>query len=163
MNAVPFGTSRTADKIQRAKEFGLESGFLVPDTPRPEDGLQWAATGGFDVIADLVGGAYVGADLRALAPHGRILLIGTTAGAKSEIELGLMLGKRAHMMGTVLRARPLEEKITVARNFAREVLPLFSRGVLRAVVDSVYSFRDVRRAQERMESNESFGKIVLRM
>lgn len=163
MNAVPFGTSRTADKIERAKKYGLESGFLVSGTPRPEEGTRWAATGGFDVVADLVGGAYVGADLRALAPHGRIILIGTTAGAKSEIELGLMLGKRARMIGTVLRARPLEEKITVARNFAREVLPLFSRGVLRAVIDSTYSVGDVRRAHERMESNESFGKIVLRM
>jgi putative PIG3 family NAD(P)H quinone oxidoreductase len=163
MNAFPFGTSRTADKLERAKKFGLESGFLVPGAPTPGDGAQWAASGAFDVIADLVGGAYVGADLRALAPHGRIVLIGTTAGAKSEIELGLMMGKRARMIGTMLRARPLEEKIAATRSFAAEVLPLFSRTLLRAVIDSGYSFRDVRRAHQRMESNESFGKIVLRM
>ena len=163
MNAVPVGTSRTKDKLDRAREFGLESGFLVPNTPSAEDGRQWASHGGFDVIIDLVGGAYVSAGLRALAPRGRMMLIGTMAGAKSEVDLGLMLHKRARMIGTVLRARPIEEKIEVTRKFSSEILPLFAGGKLRAVIDSVFSFRDVQRAHERMESDESFGKIVLRM
>jgi NADPH:quinone reductase len=58
MNAVPFGTSRTADKLERAKQFGLESGFVVPDAPTAHDGQRWAASGGFDVVLDLAGGAY---------------------------------------------------------------------------------------------------------
>jgi len=163
MNAVPFGTSRTADKLERAKEFGLESGFVVPKASIADDGKQWSATGAFDVVIDLAGGAYVNASLHALAPRGRIMLVGTMAGAKGEIDLGLMLGKRVRMTGTVLRARPLEEKIGVTRAFAREVLPLFVRGILRPVIDSQFNLQDVRRAHERMESNESFGKIVLRV
>lgn len=163
MNAVPFGTSRTADKLERAKEFELESGFVVPKAPTADDGKQWSATGAFDVVIDLAGGAYVNASLHALAPRGRIMLVGTMAGAMGEIDLGLMLGKRVRMTGTVLRARPLEEKIGVTRAFAREVLPLFVRGILRPVIDSQFNLQDVRRAHERMESNESFGKMVLRV
>jgi NADPH:quinone reductase len=163
MNAIPFGTSRTPDKLQRANQFGLESGFVVKDVPNAEHAQTWAAAGAFDVIVDLVGGAYVNASLRALAPFGRMMQIGTTAGAKSEIELGLIMGKRARMIGTMLRARPIEEKIQVTRKFAGEVVPLFANGAIRPVIDSVFSFRDVGKAHERMESNQSFGKIVLRI
>jgi NADPH:quinone reductase-like Zn-dependent oxidoreductase len=163
LNAIPYGTSRTADKLQRAKELGLESGFVVPDPPTPAAAKEWSKDGGFDVVLDLAGGAYTNASVHALALQGRIVLVGTMAGAKAELDLGLMLGKRARMIGTVLRARPLEEKIAVTRAFADEVLPLFTNGVLRPIIDSEFSMQDVRRAHERMESNETFGKIVLRM
>ncbi|HWY70401.1 MAG TPA: NAD(P)H-quinone oxidoreductase [Terriglobales bacterium] len=163
MGAIPSGTSRTADKLVRAKEFGLESGFLVPASPTTEEGRKWAADRAFDVVLDLAGGSYLNASLQALAHRGRIVLIGTMAGAKSEIDLGLMLGKRVRMIGTVLRARPLEEKIAVTRSFAREVLPFFESKVLHVVIDSEFPFQDIRKAHERMESNQTFGKIVLRM
>lgn len=163
MHAIPFGTSRTKDKLERARQFELESGFVAPNAPGPDDGREWAKQGGFDVVMDLVGGPYTNASLHALAARGRIMLIGTMAGARSEVDLGLMLGKRAQMTGTVLRARPLEEKIAITRSFAREVVPLFASEVLRPVVDSEFSFHDVRRAHERMEANQSFGKIVLRI
>jgi NADPH:quinone reductase len=101
--------------------------------------------------------------LHALAHRGRILLIGTMAGTRSEIDHGLMLAKRARMIGTVLRARPLEEKIGVTHAFAREVLPLFERKALQVPIDSEFPLRDVRKAHERMESNQTFGKIVLRV
>ena len=78
-------------------------------------------------------------------------------------QFGLMLGKRARMIGTVLRARPLEEKISVTRLFAREVVPLFERKTLRVVIDTEFNLSEIRKAHERMESNETFGKIVLRM
>ena len=161
MKAIPWGTSRTPDKLERAREFGLAGGFATRSAPTAEDGKQWSAAGVFDIVIDLAGGPYVNASLHALAPHGRMMLVGTVAGAKSEIELGLMLGKRVRMIGTVLRARPLEEKIIVTRAFASEVLPLFASGSLRPAIDSVFKLEDVRRAHEQMESNRSFGKIVL--
>ena len=163
ISAIPFGTSRTGDKLARAKEFGLESGFIVNSGPTAEDGKAWAANGAFDVVLDLAGGPYVNASLHALAHRGRILLVGTMAGARSEIDHGLMLGKRAQMIGTVLRARPLEEKIAATRSFAHDVLPFFERGTLQVPIDSEFPFRDIRKAHERMESNQTFGKIVLRM
>ena len=163
IGAIPFGTSRTPDKLSRAKELGLESGFIVPSNPTVEDCKNWAANGAFDVVLDLAGGPYLNASLHAVAHRGRILLIGTMAGARSEIDHGLMLAKRARMIGTVLRARPLEEKIAVTRAFAREVLPFFERKALQVPIDSEFPLRDVRKAHERMESNQTFGKIVLRM
>lgn len=163
LHSITVGTSRTPEKIEQAKSYGLDSGFVVSGAPSVEDGKQWSENGSFDVVLDLTGGAYTNVSLHALAPRGRIVLIGTMAGASAEIDLGLMLGKRVHMIGTVLRARPLEEKIAVTRRFAREVLPLFTDRTLRPVVDRVFDLRDVRRAHERMESNTSFGKIVLRI
>jgi putative PIG3 family NAD(P)H quinone oxidoreductase len=163
LNALPFGTSRTADKIERAKEFGLGEGFLVPESPTAEDGMRWAKSGPFDVVADLVGGPYVNASLNALASRGRMILIGTMGGAKSEINAGLLMSKRATMTGTMLRSRALEEKIAVTRSFAAEVLPLFQQGVLRPVIDRVFPMKDIRSAHEHMERNANVGKIVLKI
>jgi len=163
MNALSSGTSRTADKLQRARAYGLDSGFAISGNPTAEDGQQWAAGGAFDVVLDLVGGPYTNASLHALAPKGRIILIGTMGGARGELDLGLMLGRRARLVGTVLRSRPLEEKISVTLSFAREVLPLFARGILRPVIDSVFDLSDIGRAHDRMESNETFGKVILRV
>jgi NADPH2:quinone reductase len=163
MKAVPFGTSRTSEKLDRAKEFGLEEGFVVPHAPSARDGKLWASGGGFDVVLDLAGGPYASASLQALAARGRIMLIGTMAGSKTELDLGLMLSKRVRITGTVLRARPLEEKIAITRAFAKEIVPLFESGVLKPVIDSEFPLGDIRSAHQRMESNESFGKIILRM
>jgi NADPH:quinone reductase len=161
MRATPFGTTRTADKLERAKMHGLESGFIVSSSPAAEDGKQWGNGGAFDVVIDLVGGAYTNASLHALAQQGRVILVGTMGGSKTELDSSVLLVKRARLTGTVLRARPIEEKIEVIRRFAAEVLPLFSAGILRPVVDSQFDLREIRAAHERMESNQSFGKIVL--
>jgi NADPH:quinone reductase-like Zn-dependent oxidoreductase len=91
------------------------------------------------------------------------MVVGTMAGAKAELDLALLLSKRARITGTVLRARPVEEKISVTQKFANEVMPLFASGVLRPVIDSEFSVGEIRQAHERMESNQSFGKIIIRM
>lgn len=163
MGAIPYGTARTADKLEHAKPLGLESGFPVPSPPTSQDSKNWTQSGLFDIVLDLAGGPYLNASLHALAHLGKILLIGTMAGARSEIDHGLMLGKRARMIGTVLRARPIEEKIAIAQSFAREVAPLFEKGTLKVVIDSEFPLRDICKAHERLESNQTFGKVVLRM
>ena len=121
------------------------------------------ATGGagVDVVLDVIGGEYVEKNVAALAVKGRIIQVGVMAGKPLPFNVGLLLGKRATITGTVLRARPTEEKIAISRRFAAEMLPLFSTGALRPVVDSVYSFADVAEAQQRMASNANTGKIVL--
>ena len=108
-----FGTSRTPDKIERAKAYGLESGFEVPQ-PSALTGLSAFAKsvtgdGGFDVVLDLNGGPYFAASLEAMAPRGRLILIGGVAGGKTEVDLYQILGKRLHVIGTVMRARSLHE------------------------------------------------------
>jgi len=103
---------------------------------------------GVEVILDLVGGAYFPANLRALASRGRLICVGTTAGPKAEIDLGLLLRKRATIIGTVLRARSMEEKAKATRRFAAAVLPLVERGAVRPVIEKVYPADEIRAAHE---------------
>jgi putative PIG3 family NAD(P)H quinone oxidoreductase len=163
--ATVYGTSRTADKLERIRDLnlGLDASVAVGDTPAKfvETVQNWTAGAGVDVILDLVGGNYFSANLDALASRGRLICVGTMAGAKSEIDIGLLLRKRLTIIGTMLRGRSIEEKAEATRLFASSVLPLVSRGAIRPVIDRVYPVDEIREAHERMESNLSFGKIGL--
>src|SRR5437762_10025808 len=163
--AIPYGTSRTADKLERARGFGLEEGAVVSDDLKPvaRKAHDWTIGFGINVILDLVGGNYFPGNLEILAQQGRLLLVGTVAGMKTEVALGTILRKRLKIIGTVLRGRSLEEKIAVTEAFSKEVLPLFAKGDLRPVIDSEFAVSQVQEAHQRMESNESFGKIILRI
>ena len=160
-----FGTSRTPDKIERAKPFGLDAGYAVAE-PSALAGLAAFAqkeTGGrgFDVVLDLNGGPYFAASLEAMALRGRLVLIGGVAGGKAEIDLYQILGKRLQVIGTVLRARSLDEKIAITTAFASEVVPLLAKGTIEPVIDSVFPLEQIQDAHRRLESNETFGKVVL--
>ena len=121
------------------------------------------ATGGtgVDVILDVIGGDYVERNIASLAVKGHIIQVGVMAGKPVPLNIGLLLGKRASITGTVLRARPLEEKIAISQRFASEMLPLFSTGQLKPVIDSVYAFADIASAHEYMATNGNVGKIVI--
>src|SRR5438552_11495229 len=110
--ATVYGTSRTADKLERIRDlnFGLDASVAVGDTPAKfvEAVRNWTAGAGVDVILDLVGGNYFSANLDALAPRGRLICVGTMAGAKSAIDLGLLLRKRVTIIGPMLRGGSLE-------------------------------------------------------
>jgi NADPH:quinone reductase len=160
--ATVIGTSRTAEKLRRAAELGLETGV---DTSREDlaEAVNQATYGsGVHAVLDLVGGPLLEASLRVVALRGRVAAVGTTGGSKVQVDLGLLLRRRIHLFGTVLRSRPLEEKIALAREFSGAVLPLLSSGRVRPVVDTVIGFDQVRKAHERMEADASFGKIVLK-
>ena len=122
-----------------------------------------AATGGagVDVILDVIGGDYVERNIASLAVKGHIIQVGVMAGKPVPLNIGLLLGKRASITGTVLRARPLEEKIAISQRFASEMLPLFATGQLKPVIDSVYAFGNIASAHEYMASNGNVGKIVI--
>jgi putative PIG3 family NAD(P)H quinone oxidoreductase len=162
--ATVIGTSRTAEKLERAKALGLDHGILVgKEEPRFADEVK-KLTGrrGCPVILDFVGGPYAAENLASLAPGGRIVVIGTMGGAKPTVDLSLLMRTRGSIVGTVLRPRPLEEKIAATQAFARDVLPLVAQGKVKPVVDAVLPAARAREAHERMERNESFGKLVLR-
>jgi putative PIG3 family NAD(P)H quinone oxidoreductase len=165
VGATVYGTSRNADKLNRMRELklGMDESVAVGDAPAKfvEAVQKWTNDAGVDVILDLVGGSYFPPSLEALSIRGRIISVGTTAGAKSEIDLDLLKRKRATIIGTMLRTRSIEEKADATRRFAAAVLPLVSRGSIRPVIDRVYPIDQVRDAHERLESNPSFGKIVL--
>ena len=163
--ATVYGTSRTADKLQRLHELnlGLDQSVAVGGQPASfvEAVQKWTNGAGVDIIVDLVGGNYFAANVEALASRGRLICVGTTAGTKSEIDIGLLLRKRLTVIGTTLRGRSIEEKAEATRVFVSSVLPLVSRGAIRPIIDRVYTANEIRDAHERMESNASIGKIVL--
>jgi putative PIG3 family NAD(P)H quinone oxidoreductase len=161
--ATVFGTSRTSDKLERVRDLGLDESITVDDDPAVFVEAVRKRTGGagVNVIFDLVGGPYFAANLEALAPRGRLLCVGTTGGAKSDLDISIVMHKRLRILGTVLRARSTCEKAEATRRFASHVLPLVVRGLVRPVIDRTYPIDEIRAAHERLESNESFGKIVL--
>ena len=116
---------------------------------------------GVDVILDVIGGDYVERNVVSLAVKGHIIQVGVMAGKPVSFNVGLLLGKRASITGTVLRARPLEEKIAISQRFAAEMLPLFDSGHLKPVIDSTYAFADIASAHEYMATNGNVGKIVI--
>jgi putative PIG3 family NAD(P)H quinone oxidoreductase len=163
--AFAYGTSRTADKLERATEFGLNASMAVHDNPAAfaEAAREWTGGAGVNVVLDLVGSAYLHANLQSLAIKGRLIFVGTTSGSKAEIDYGIVMSKRLKIMGTSLRTRSTEQKATATRLFAQQVVPLLATGQVRPVIDEVFKMEEVRAAHERIESNESFGKVVLMM
>jgi putative PIG3 family NAD(P)H quinone oxidoreductase len=163
IHAVPYGTSRTANKIEQAKGLRLQDGIAVGDS---FDDLiaaaeQWTEKKGINVVLDLAGGPYVKASQKLLALQGRLLMVGSVAGGHCEIESAYVMRKRLEIRGTVLRARSLEEKIQATRLFASEVVPLLAAGVVRPTIDSKFPVAEIARAHARLESNLTFGKVVI--
>lgn len=160
--ATVLGTARTEWKLERASELGLAAGF-DGSTPDWADAVLGVTEGqGVDAILDLVGAAYFEASLRALARQGRMVHVGTISGARAELDIRTLMQHRLTLVGTVLRARPLGQKIEAARRFEHEIGPLLADGRVRPIVDRVMSFEQVAEAHEAMASNLNFGKIVLR-
>ena len=155
-----IGTARTADKLERARPLGMAAG-VVPDGNKFADAVR--KHGEPSVVLELVGGPYLDEDIRTVGVLGRIVLVGLLAGARTEIDLSGILRKRIRVLGTVLRARPLEEKIAAMRSFEAHVVPLLERGLIEPVIDTVMDLDAAAAAHERMASNVGFGKIILRV
>ncbi|HMJ07635.1 MAG TPA: NAD(P)H-quinone oxidoreductase, partial [Pyrinomonadaceae bacterium] len=160
-----IGTSRTREKLERCSKFGLDLPIVVDKAPAKfaSEVLDNTDGHGADVILDLVGGAYFAENVAGLASRGRLMLVGLTAGRTAEIDLGTLLYKRARVIGTMLRSRSVEEKADAVRRFETDVVPLIASSAIAANVDRIFALNDVRQAHEYMESNESFGKIVLEL
>ncbi|NIT63841.1 MAG: zinc-binding dehydrogenase, partial [Gammaproteobacteria bacterium] len=116
---------------------------------------------GVDAVLDLVGGPYLAGSLACLSPRGRMIIVGLTAGRSSEIDLGTVLRKRLSIVGTSLRARPLEQKVAASQCFSGAVGSLLASGQVRPVIDRVYSLEEAAEAHRHMERNANFGKLVL--
>ncbi|WP_438017393.1 NAD(P)H-quinone oxidoreductase [Sorangium sp. So ce315] len=157
------GTSRTQDKLDRCRALGLDAGVLASGGKFADEVLKATGGAGVDAVLELVGGAYVNEDLRACAMRGRIALVGLTAGATAELDLRELLRKRVEIFGTVLRSRPLEEKIAAAQVLERHISPWLARRAVRPIVDRVFPLEDAAAAHIYVASNASFGKVLLRL
>jgi putative PIG3 family NAD(P)H quinone oxidoreductase len=163
MGCTVVGTSRTAAKLQQAYQLGLAHGIDTSSVDFASAARASTAGRGVDVVIDLIGGPAFAGNLAALAPLGRLVLVGMLGGASTSVDLSVILRKRLTIVGTTLRARPLEEKIAVTRRFAGQVVPWLERGLVSSVVDSVFPLEQFREAFLRLESNRVFGKVILRL
>jgi putative PIG3 family NAD(P)H quinone oxidoreductase len=145
-------TVRNPDARDKVRELGAHV-VIEPDG--------FEAFGPFDVILELVGAPNIPTNVKALATGGRIVVIGIGAGAKTDLHLGALMNKRGRIMGSTLRARPLEEKALTARRMERHVLPLLERGTVRVPVAETFPLQEAPAAYERFAAGGKLGKIVL--
>ena len=165
IGARPIGTSRSAAKLEAVKPLGLADAdaLVVPDPPAFAPAVSNLTGGrGAAVVIDTVGGSYFEENLRAVGVRGRIVLLGTLGGGKGNAPIGMMLGKRITVIGSVMRARALEEKCALAREASAELVPMFERGLLRPVIDRVLPMAELAQAHQAMEADANVGKIILR-
>lgn len=160
--AVQLGRAAGARVTATVRTEGLreEVQRLGASAIAPED---FEERGPFDVVLELVGAPNIGGDLNALATGGRIAVIGVGAGAKAELNLLALMGKRARIHGSTLRARPLEQKAEAMRAVERHVLPLVDSGAIAVPVSETFALDRVAEAYERFAAGGKLGKIVLTM
>jgi len=156
-----IGTARTASKLEAAGALGMHEGILLSEPDFTLEVLKLTGETGVDVVLELVGGPYLSEDLRCMAAGGRVVLVGLVAGASAEIDLAIVLRRRLEIRGTVLRVRPLEEKILLARSFSRHVVPFIKSGALKPIIDRVFPLTEAAEAHRYLAGNESYGKVVL--
>lgn len=161
IGAISIGTARQQSKLDAASSLGLNHAVLTEDGNFADAVLRASDGTGADVTLELVGGRYIAEDLKCAAPKGRIIIVGLVGGAKSEVDLGVVLRKRLTLKGTTLRARPLEEKIQAAQVLTKHLVPLFASGQLKTVIDKIFPLEESAQAHVCMESNVNIGKIVL--
>jgi putative PIG3 family NAD(P)H quinone oxidoreductase len=161
LGATVLGTSRSPGKLARATIYGLDIGI---DTSRT--GFRDAVGDPVDLILDVLGGPAFADNLAVLAPRGRLVLLGFLAGSRATADLGPILRKRLEVIGTVMRTRGLEERVPLVRAFADRILPLFDHRIehaapLRPVLEHSYPMTELAEAHRALESNETFGKVVV--
>ncbi len=156
-----------------AVQLGLAAGARVLANARSEAARERLAAmgadpvalddvdGQADVVVELVGAPNLPGDLRALTTRGRIIVVGTGAGAEFDMSLRALMGKRASLMGTVLRARPMEEKGAAVQAFARGVVPLLAEGRVAPPIDRVFPAEDAAAAFDHLAAPGKFGKVLL--
>ncbi|WP_426573056.1 NAD(P)H-quinone oxidoreductase [Aquihabitans sp. McL0605] len=148
-------------KVDAVRALGAD---LVVDYKTDDfvEGVQ-AATGGrgVDAVLDVIGGDYLMRNIASIRVGGRIVQVGVMGGGATEINLGMLLPKRAHLMGTVLRARPLEEKVAASQRFVAEIVPAIEAGAVRPVIDRRFALADIADAHRYLETNASIGKVLI--
>jgi len=156
-------TAGSDQKCRRCRELGADlavnyrSGDFVEEVRKTTGGR------GVDVVLDSIGASYLERNLASLRAGGRLILIGLMGGARAEVDLASLLIRRLQVIGSTLRARPVEEKRRLVADFTRRFGDALARGQVRPIVDCVFPLERVAEAHRLMKSSRHFGKIVLRV
>jgi NADPH:quinone reductase len=162
VGARAIATAGSTQKCEACLRFGADAAIDYTATDFVSEVDRLTGGRGVDVVLDIVGGDYIGRDLRAIALDGRVACIATARGRIAEIDLGRMLSRRATVLGSSLRPRTAEQKAAIAGALAQQIWPLLpERDPIAPVVDSVYPFARAADAHARLESSAHIGKIVL--
>ncbi len=154
-------TARNQDKLDRCRDLGAD--ILIDYTTHDFERVI-AAEGGADVILDIVGAKYLDRNVKALATGGRLVIIGMQGGARAELDIAALMSKRASIVGTTLRPRPVVgpgSKATIVAETIARTWPLIAEGSVRPVIDSVFDLADAGAAHARLNSGEAVGKVLL--
>lgn len=149
-----IATAGTAEKLERLRELGADEVINY----REEDFAEKAEA---DVILDIIGAKYLSRNIKALRTGGRLVIIGLQGGTSAELDLRMLLNKRAAVHGTTLRSRPADEKGVIVRGVVDNVWPLVSAGAVRPVIYAEVPLAEAARAHEMLDSGEHVGKILL--
>ena len=149
------------NKVDPCRELGADLVVDYNEQDFVEEIALWTQDQGVDVVLDVIGGDYLAKNLQCLKIQGRIIQVGAMGGPVASFALGALLPKRASLIGTVLRSRPIEQKIEANQRFVAELLPRFEDGSLKPVIDSRYPLADIAAAHTYMETNANIGKILI--
>lgn len=151
----------SAGKLAACRELGADLAIDYATEDFVAECMSFTNGTGVDVVVDVIGGDYVDKNIATVRVGGRIVQVGTMGGGRTEVNIGMLLPKRASLIGTVLRARPLSEKIAITQRFVAEILPLFDAGFVKPVIDSRYPLSAIADAHAYMETNANVGKILI--
>lgn len=158
-----FVTASSQEKLDYCQQLGVDAGINYHEEDFAQRAKELTDGRGVDLILDVVGAKYLNANLKALAVDGRLVVIGLQGGAKAELHMGMLLQKRIRIIGTTLRARPLQEKAEIIRQTVDRVMPLLERGQLALNVTKSFEFSELTTAHKYFDSGKHTGKIVVRV
>ena len=158
-----FVTAGTKEKISRCMELGAEGGTVRNEENFADAVAKWTNNNGVQVILDPVGANYLEDNMKSLTLEGRLVMIGLMGGAKTSINLGLLMMKRLRIIGSTLRAQPIPKKTEIMNNLNENIWPLLESGDIKPIIDTVIPIEEVDKAHELMESNQTFGKVILKV
>jgi len=157
-----FVTASSAEKLAYCQELGADERINYREEDFEQQVGELTNGQGVDLILDVIGAKYLQPNINALAVNGRLVIIGLQGGTKAEVNLGVMLGKRARVIATTLRSRPLEQKSEIIKQTIARVMPLVDEGKLAINVSKIFDFSDLTSAHEYFDSGEHTGKIVVK-
>ena len=158
-----FVTAGTKEKISRCIELGAEGGTVRNVENFADAVAKWTDNNGVQVILDPVGANYLEDNMKSLSLEGRLVMIGLMGGAEASINLGLLMMKRLRIIGSTLRAQPIPKKTEIMNNLKENIWPSLESGDIKPIIDTVIPIEKVDKAHKLMESNQTFGKVILKV
>lgn len=158
-----FVTAGSEDKILKCKKLGAQEGTIRREENFLDSVNKWTNNNGVDVILDPVGANYLEENMNALSQDGRLLMIGLMGGAKASINLGTLMMKRIRIIGSTLRAQPVSKKTEIMNRLEQDIWPFLEAKEIKPIIDKVIPIEEADKGHQLIESNQTFGKVILKV